>query len=130
MIRVLIDGEGEGEVLRLTAPISFWGGVDAATSEIVLAGHPERGMRVAGAVLVIPRLAGSSSSSAVMLELCRAGLAPAALILGAADAILPVGVLAARQMGWAAPPVLAQADLPYETGERVTVRPGGVVERG
>ena len=97
---VLIGGTASGTVLRLDAPISFWGGVDPATSEICLAGHPQEGVRIAGTVLVIERLVGSSSSSAVMLELLYRGIGPAALILGGRDAILPIGALVAGQMGW------------------------------
>lgn len=120
----LVDGTGEGPVLRLAAPISFWGGVDPQSAEIVLEGHPQKGACVAGTVLVLPRLAGSSSSSAVMLELCRLGRAPAAVILGMRDAILPIGVVVSRQMGWAVPPVLLLPDAPWTTGARVRVEGG------
>ena len=66
---VLFEGEASGEVLRLESPISFWGGVDPKTSKIVLAGHPQNGELIENKILVIPALVGSSSSSAVMLEL-------------------------------------------------------------
>ena len=122
---VLVGGRAAGEVLRLDAPIGFWGGVAPATSEVILAGHPQRGERLAGRVVVVPRAVGSSSSAAVILELLYRDRAPAALILGARDAILPVGVLAARQMGWRSIPVLAMAEPPFRSGDRVRIREDG-----
>lgn len=125
---VLIEGEANGEVLRLEAPISFWGGVDPVTSEITLAGHPQRGMCIVGTILVIPQLIGSSSSSAVMLELAYTGMAPKALVLGGRDAILPVGVVVARQMGWPTIPVVVLADPPFATGEQLEISAGGMID--
>lgn len=107
--RRLYGGYAEGPLLALTAPLSFWGGVDPVSGEIVLAGHPQRGLPVAGTVLALARPIGSSSSSAVLLELIHAGRAPAAILLGEVDAILAVGCLAARELGMRAPPVLVVA---------------------
>ena len=104
--RVLIPGKAEGPLLRLSAPLSFWGGIDPATGDIILASHPERGRNVAGTVLALPEPIGSSSSSYVLLELIHAGKAPAAIILGEADGILAVGALVAIEMGWKAPPMM------------------------
>ena len=104
--RVLFPGSGQGRLLKLSEPLSFWGGVDPDTGEIVNVRHPQHGARIAGTVLAIPRLIGSSSSSAVLLELIRTGHAPAALILGAVDAVLIVGCLVGRELGYRCPPVL------------------------
>jgi uncharacterized protein len=101
---ILIDGpEAQGPGLILTKPISFWGGVDPATGRIIDARHPERGQVISGTVLALPGTIGSSSASAVLLELVRAGLAPAAIILHEADAILLLGLIVAREMGWPTP---------------------------
>ena len=113
---VLVGGPASGEVMCLDAPVSFWGGVSPATSEIVLTGHPQYGQRIAGRILVVPSLIGSSSSSAVILELLYQGLAPSAVILGIRDAILPIGVLVSRQMNWDVIPVLAMPDPPFRDG--------------
>ena len=96
---VLIGGQARGTVLRLDQPVSFWGGISPDTSEVVLPGHPQCGERIAGSILVLPQPIGSSSSASVILELMHMELAPRALILGVRDAILPIGVLVARQMG-------------------------------
>ena len=124
---VLFPGEATGEVLRLEAPISFWGGVDPTTSQIVLAGHPQRGLSIAGKILVIPELIGSSSSSAIALELLYRGIAPKALILGNGDAILPIGVLVASQMGWETCPVVKLPNPPFNSGEAIGIQADGSI---
>lgn len=101
---VLVPGAaGEGPALVLTAPISFWGGVEAATGRIADVRHPQHGCDVAGTVLFLPGTIGSSSASAVLLELVSNGRAPAALVLHAADAILLLGLVVAREMGLPTP---------------------------
>lgn len=90
--------------LALTAPISFWGGVDPASGTIIDARHPERGHNIAGRILALPGTIGSSSASAVLLELVHVGKAPAALLMDAPDAILLLGLVVAREMGWPTPP--------------------------
>jgi predicted aconitase with swiveling domain len=127
--RVALAGEGEGPLLRLTEPLSFWGGVDPATGLITDARHPARGRSIAGTVLALAATRGSSSSSAVLLELIRGGRAPAAIVMGQIDAILALGVVVAREMGWPTPPVLElspemQAALPE--GQR-RVNPDGTI---
>lgn len=91
-------------LLKLARPISFWGGVDPQTGEIIDARHPDRGTRIGGTILALPGTIGSSSSSSVLLELVRVGAAPAAILLVEVDAILLLGLLVAREMGWPAPP--------------------------
>ena len=48
--RVLVAGEAAGPLLRLAAPISFWGGVDAGTGRIADPRHPDHGTSIAGSV--------------------------------------------------------------------------------
>jgi len=105
--RILIPGAADGPLLRLRAPISFWGGVDPKSGRLADPRHPDHGASIAGTVLAVPETIGSSSSSAVMLELMRGGAAPAALLLGEVDAILTLGVVVAREMGYGSIPVLA-----------------------
>lgn len=96
----VLPGEAQGPVLRLREPISFWGGIDPRTGTVTDPGSTACGRVVTGTVLVIAATRGSSSASAVLLELLHAGRAPAALVLGAVDAILGLGVLVAAEMGW------------------------------
>ena len=55
---------------------------------------------------MVPAAVGSSSSSAIMLELLRNGVAPAAVLMGTADAILALGVVVGRELGYPPIPVL------------------------
>lgn len=103
-LETLVPGPAaSGPVLALTAPISFWGGVDPKTSAIADVRHPQHGTLIAGTILYLPGTIGSSSASAVLLELIHRDIAPAAIILKEPDAILLLGVLVAREMGWATP---------------------------
>jgi predicted aconitase with swiveling domain len=127
--RVLIEGIDTGPLLRLTAPLSFWGGVDPKTGQISDPRHPQHGMSVAGTVLALAEPRGSSSSSAIMLELIARGLAPAALLLGEVDAILTLGIVVAREMGHASLPALelAPADLAQLPEGRLRVAADGTI---
>ena len=101
---ILVPGEaGEGEALVLAAPISFWGGVDPATGLVADVRHPDHGKSLGGKVLFVPGTIGSSSASAVLLELVASGNAPAALVLHEPDAILLLGLVVAREMGLKSP---------------------------
>jgi len=104
---ILVPGRaGEGAALVLTAPISFWGGVDPKSGRIADVRHPQHGENLSGRVLFLPGTIGSSSASAVLLELVHNGHAPAALVLHEPDAILLLGLIVAREMGWQTPMAL------------------------
>lgn len=119
----------EGRLLVLEKPISFWGGVDPLTGKIMDPRHPRHGERLGGRVLVMERTIGSSSSSAVMLELLRNRVAPAAIVVGRTDAILVLGILVAQELGYSTIPVLRVglrdiARLHGKDGARAQVRAG------
>jgi predicted aconitase with swiveling domain len=101
---VLLAGPAAtAHALALTAPVSFWGGVDPRTGVIVDARHPQFGRSIAGCALLVPATVGSSSAAAILLELVHAKLAPAAVILHEPDAILLLGLIVAKEMGWHTP---------------------------
>jgi predicted aconitase with swiveling domain len=101
---ILVPGSaGGGDALVLSAPISFWGGVDPTTGRIADVRHPQCGSDIAGTVLFIPGTIGSSSAAAVLLELVHGARAPAAIVLHEPDAILLLGLIVAREMGWETP---------------------------
>lgn len=119
----------EGRLLVLEKPISFWGGVDPLTGAIMDPRHPRHGERQAGRILVMERTIGSSSSSAVMLELLRNRVAPAAIVVGRTDAILVLGILVAEELGYSTIPVLQVgtpdiARLHEKDGARTRVQDG------
>lgn len=104
----LLPGLAEGRVLKMPS-LSLWGGVDPFSGKLTDPALPHCGESVKDRVLMIGEPVGSSSSSAVLLELLHAGNAPAAIVLGRADAIVALGVLVAREMGWATIPLLVMA---------------------
>lgn len=103
-MNLLLPGAGEGPVLKLPT-LSLWGGVDPLSGRLSDPALPHCGESVRGRVLMIAEPVGSSSSSAVLLELLHADHAPAAIVLGRADAIVALGILVAREMGWATIPL-------------------------
>lgn len=102
----LIEGMASGTLLKLTEPLSLWGGVDLQTGHIVDASHPQRGAVVADRLLAMPGSRGSSSSSSALVELARAGMAPAGIITTRSDPILTIGTLVADYLYGAAIPIL------------------------
>ena len=125
---VLVPGQaGEGPALVLSAPISFWGGVDPASGRIADVRHPQHGANVAGRVLFLPGTIGSSSASAVLMELVHRGIAPAALVLHEPDAILLLGLIVAKEMGWPTPVAvrLARGRFAAFDGRRVKAEADG-----
>ena len=97
---------GEAPALLLTEPISFWGGVCPASGVLTDPRSRNHQRSIVGAALFIRELRGSSSGSSVLLELIYRRRAPAAIILDSADAILALGVIVGREMGWPSPPLL------------------------
>ena len=84
---VILAGVATGPLLVLSKPISLWGGVEPSTGRIIDPRHPDHGTDISGSILVLPATIGSSSSSAIMLELLRQRHAPAAVLLGRVDVV-------------------------------------------
>lgn len=104
--RALTTGSASGPVRKLDMPLSFWGGVDLSEGVIVDRTHPDRGAGIAGHVLVMPGARGSSSSSSALVELARAGIAPAAIVMLRHDPILVIGALVADELYGVAIPIV------------------------
>ena len=77
-------------------PLSFWGGVEVETGNIVDNSHPDLGRCVAGRILVMPGGRGSSSSSSVLAEAIRRGPRRSASSSARADPVLTVGSIVGR----------------------------------
>lgn len=96
--RVVVAGRAEGRVIVLDEPLSFWGGFDPIEGRIIDAHHPQRGLRLTGAVVVMTEGRGSSSASSVIAEAARLATAPAALIVLRSDEILSTGAIVADEL--------------------------------
>lgn len=104
--RSLVAGRAQGALLFADVGLSFWGGVDPFSGEVIDRHHPLSGERLAGRVLAIPSGRGSCSGSSVLLELISGGHAPAALVFADAEEILTLGVLVAEILFERSLPVL------------------------
>ena len=105
--RVLVPGVARGRLLRLEQPLSFWGGIDPVNGRVIAPGHSQEGRSVNGMIISLQRSIGSSSGSSILLELLARGKGPRGIILAEADAILTLGALVAREMGYAEIPVVS-----------------------
>jgi predicted aconitase with swiveling domain len=105
--RVIVAGEAEGEALVTSDALSFWGGYDFHTGEIIDKHHPLAGIRAAGRILAVPFSKGSSTTTAVLLEAVRAGTAPAAILTTSADAFFALASIVADVMYGKSFPVIS-----------------------
>lgn len=101
-----MGGSAEGALLPADTGLSFWGGVEPFTGEVIDRHHPLSGSFLPGRVLAIPSGRGSCTGSSVMLEILLNGHAPAALLLAEPDEILTLGVLVAQALFGRSIPVL------------------------
>lgn len=129
--RAVVDGAAEGEALVTSDALSFWGGYDFRTGEIIDRHHPLAGVRAVGRILAVPFSKGSSTTTAVLLEAVRAGTAPAAIVTTGVDPFFALASIVADAM-YARPfPVVALDASDFarlRTGDRVTISPGGIIE--
>ena len=91
--RGLSRGTGRGPVLVSPEPISFLGGVDHETGQVIEQGHPLYGKGIAGRILVFPHGKGSTVGSYVLYALARNGKAPAGMVNAEAEPIIVVGAI-------------------------------------
>jgi len=94
--RKIYPGRVEGQVLVSSLGISFFGGVDPATGQIVERGHPLDGQSIAGKVLVFPTGKGSTVGSYTLYQLKHNGKAPLAIINTECEPITAVGCIIAE----------------------------------
>ncbi len=114
--RIIKAGRCEGKALVSPVPLSFFGGVDAATGVVVEPGHPLQGQCVAGRVLVFPTAKGSTVGSYILYRLKKAGLAPAGIINAESEPIVAVGAIIADI------PMVDGVDITQiQTGDWVTI---------
>ncbi|MGZ4901640.1 MAG: DUF126 domain-containing protein [Halobacteriota archaeon] len=94
--RVISKGVASGSALVSDAPLSFLGGVDATTGEIIDPRHELYGRSVSRRVLVFPTGKGSTVGSYVIYQLKKNGVAPAAMINEVSETIIAVGAIIAE----------------------------------
>ena len=93
--RVIVPGRAEGDILYTDYPITFYGGIDMKTGEIIQTDHPLKGESIAGKILVFPYGVGSTVGSYVIYGLKKYGKAPLAMVLQEIDTVVATGVILA-----------------------------------
>lgn len=127
----VIAGSAEGIAIVSKEPLSFWGGLDASTGEIIDRRHERSGAVIAGKVFIFPQGRGSSTSSAVLLESIKAGTAPAAIINLRVDPILALGAIVADELYHQTVPIVVLPEEPFYSireGDHVVIEPDGTVK--
>jgi predicted aconitase with swiveling domain len=128
----LVSGRALGEALVTAEPLSFWGGYDYRTGEIIDRRHPLSGQSAAGRVLAVPYTRGSSTTTAVLLEAVRAGTAPAAILTTGVDSFFALASIVADEMYARPIPVVALPPDEFaalRTGDWLVVEEDGTVHR-
>jgi cis-L-3-hydroxyproline dehydratase len=126
----VVAGEAAGDALVTSEPLSFWGGFDFKTGEIIDRHHPLAGVCAAGRILAVPFSKGSSTTTAVLLEAVRAGTAPAAILTTGVDSFFALASIVAGEMYGKSFPVVALGADDFgrlTTGEPLVVERSGVV---
>lgn len=91
--RIIYKGKAQAEALVTSMPISFYGGVDPNTGEVIEKGHELKGVSIKDKVLVFPQGKGSTVGSYTLYRLKKNGVAPAAMINRETETIVAVGAI-------------------------------------
>lgn len=94
--RTIFAGLAQGPLLVSRKNISFFGGVDPDTGEIVEKGHDLEGQCISGKILVFPTGKGSTVGSYTLYRLKANGKAPLAIINSICEPITAVGCIIAE----------------------------------
>ena len=94
----VVAGSAAGPAAWLDEPLSFWGGFDTSDGVVIEPAHPQRGLSLAGKVLVMAQAKGSSSSSSVLAEAIRNGTGPVAIVMRERDLIVALGCIVADEL--------------------------------
>ena len=105
--RVLNGGKAAGPVMVLDEPVSFWGAFDPRSGEIVDVHHPQRGLPMAGKILLLPETRGSGGTPGGIAEAVRRGTGPLGIVLITPDINLAIGAAVAATLYGRQCPVIA-----------------------
>ena len=120
--RLISKGKGEGEALVTSMPISFYGGVDPNTGNVIEKGHELQGQSIKGKILVFPQGKGSTVGSYTLYRMKKNGTAPAGMINRECETIVAVGAIISEI------PCVDRIDTSkIKTGDCVTIEDGTVM---
>jgi len=93
--RIISRGKVKGPALVSNDSISFLGGVDPDTGEVMDGKHELRGEVIKDKILVIPGGKGSTVGSYVIFQMAKNGTAPRAIVCLKAEPIIATGAIMA-----------------------------------
>ncbi|KAE8361352.1 hypothetical protein BDV27DRAFT_167000 [Aspergillus caelatus] len=93
-----VTGAASATLLATDLELSFWGGVDPRTGEVIDRFHPLSGCFLKDTILAIPGGRGSCGGSVIMMELILNGLGPKGLIFARREEIITLGVIVAEEL--------------------------------
>jgi predicted aconitase with swiveling domain len=91
--RIISNGTTQEKALVTSQPISFYGGVDPNTGEIIEKGHELQGKSVKGKILVFPNGKGSTVGSYTLYRMKKNGVAPLGMINSECETVVAVGAI-------------------------------------
>lgn len=106
--RSVSKGKASGELIVSDEAISFLGGVNPETGEIIDPGHELKGQSIKDKILFIPGGKGSTVGSYVIFQMKKNNTAPKAIICLKAEPIIATGAIMSD---------IPMVDSPSETGE-------------
>jgi len=91
--RTISKGKATGELIVSTEPLSFLGGVNPNTGEIIDPNHELKGRFIKDKILFIPGGKGSTVGSYVIFQMKKNNVAPSAIICLNAEPIIATGAI-------------------------------------
>ena len=89
----IAKGKAQGELIGSSEPISFLGGVDPETGEVIDPNHELKGEIIKDKILFIPGGKGSTVGSYVIFQMKKNNTAPKAIICIKAEPIIVTGAI-------------------------------------
>ena len=115
--RTISRGVAEAEALVTTQPISFYGGVDPNTGEVIEKGHELQGKSVKDTILVFPTGKGSTVGSYTLYRMKKNGTAPVGIINKECETVVAVGAIISEI------PCVDNIDISYiKTGDLIRIK--------
>ena len=128
--KVIIPGQAHGKALVGNEPLSFWGGYDWKTGEIIDRRHMLSGAIAKDKILAVPFTRGSSTTTAVLLEAIRAKTAPAAILTTDTDFFFALASVVAEELYASPLPLVALGEEDFarlRTNDDVRIAVDGIV---
>lgn len=121
-INIIVGGEAvTAEVLMLDEPLSFWGGLDPESGNIIDVHHPQYQQCIRGKILVLPGTRGSTAGPGALLEAMYQGNGPAAIVLSEPDIAAMIAVVSAEYIGLEKIPIVSLVKPDNDSAEIVPI---------